>query len=131
MKSFVNDEHSNQVDKIISKYADWRGEKLRVIRELIKKANPSIIEEVKWKTPSNPDGIPVWSYCGIICTEETYKKHLRISFAKGPLLKDPKRLINSYRAVLIHEGDEIDKASFKNLVKDAAELNQKTKRKAK
>src|SRR5687768_3037232 len=107
---------AEQIDAIIVKFAGWRGEKLAEIRALIKQADPEVIEEVKWKKPSNPDGIPVWSHDGIICMGETYKSHLRLTFAKGPSLKDPKGLINSYRAIIIHEGDKLNEAAFKDLI---------------
>jgi hypothetical protein len=121
---------SEEVDAIIKKFSDWRGEKLAHIRSLIKQADPGGTEEVKWKTPSNPDGIPVWAHDGIICTGETYKNHLRLGFAKGPLLKDPKGLINSYRAIIIHEEDKINETAFKELIDAAIELNHKNKKKA-
>lgn len=121
---------SEQIDDIIKKFADWRGEKLAEIRTLIKQADPEVIEEVKWKKPSNPDGIPVWSHDGIICTGETYKKHLRIAFAKGPSLKDPKGLFNTYRAIIIHEGDKMNEAAFKDLIKAAVEFNHQNKKKS-
>jgi hypothetical protein len=122
---------SQEIDSIIKKYDDWRGKKLAQIRKLIKEADPDIIEEVKWKKPSNPDGVPVWSHDGIICLGETYNKHLRISFAKGPELDDPKSIINSYRAILIHEEDKIDEAAFKALIRAAIKLNHETKNKPK
>ena len=102
---------------------DWRSKTLSKIRTLIRQADPKIIEEVKWKKPSNPAGIPVWYYDGMICTGETYKNHLRLTFAKGSLIKDPEGLINSYRAMIIHEGDKINEAAFKNLVREAVALN--------
>lgn len=119
---------SEQIDAILMKFADWRGEKLAQIRTLIKQADPDVIEEVKWKKPSNPDGIPVWSHDGIICLGETYKKHLRITFAKGPSLDDPKGLFNAYRAIMIYEEDEINEAAFKDLIRAAVEFNQKNKK---
>lgn len=122
---------SEQIDAIIMKFVDWRGEKLAQLRALIKEADPEGTEEVKWKKPSNPDGIPVWSHDGIICTGETYKNHLRLAFAKGPSLKDPKGLLNTYRAIIIHEGDEINEAAFKDLISAAVELNHKNKNKPK
>jgi hypothetical protein len=122
---------SEQIDAILKKFADWRGEKLAQLRALIKQADPDVIEEVKWKKPSNPDGIPVWSHDGILCLGETYKKHLRITFAKGPSLKDPKGLFNAYRAIIIHDEDKIDEAAFKDLIRAAVELNQKDKTKPK
>lgn len=116
---------SEQIDHIIKTFDDWRGLKLIQIRALIKQADPEIIEEVKWKKPTNPDGIPVWSHDGIICLGETYKKHLRISFPKGASLSDPQGLINSYRAIIIHQEDEINESAFKDLILNAVKLNQK------
>jgi hypothetical protein len=114
-----------EIDAIIKKYPDWRGKMLSKIRSLIKEADPDVTVEAKFKKPSDPDGIPVWYHNGMICTGETYKAHLRISFAKGPNLKDPKGLLNAYRAVIIHEEDTLDEAAFKALVKEAVELNKK------
>ena len=91
---------SEQIDAILAKYPDWRGEKMAQLRTLIKEADPDVVEEVKWKKPSNPGGIPVWSHDGILCMGETYKKHLRITFAKGPSLADPKGLFNACRALI-------------------------------
>jgi len=122
---------SEQIDTIIRKLADWRGERLAQLRALIKQADPDVIEEVKWKKPSNPDGIPVWSHDGIICTGETYKNHLRLTFTKGASLKDPKSLFNTYRAIVIHEGDNINEGAFKDLIRAAVELNHKDKNKPK
>lgn len=101
------------------------------IRALIKEADPEIVEEVKYITPSNPDGVFVWYHDGMISTGETYKQHLRLGFAKGPELKefDPKGLINTYRAIVIHENDTLDEAAFKDLVRAAVMLNQERKRK--
>lgn len=120
---------SEQIDAIIKKYADWRGERLAQIRTLIKQADPDVVEEVKWKKPSNPDGIPVWSHDGIICLGETYQKHLRISFAKGPLLPDPKGLFNAFRAVIIHKEDKLDDAAFKYLIQAAVTFNRENSKK--
>lgn len=97
------------------------------IRTLIKQADPKAVEEIKWRKPSNPAGIPVWYHDGMICTGETYKNHLRLTFAKGSALKDPKGLINSYRSMLIHEGDKINETAFKNLIRAAVALNRKGK----
>jgi hypothetical protein len=118
---------ANEIEAIIKSFTDWRGERLAQVRKLIKEADPDIIEEVKFKIPSNPKGVPIWYHDGMLCTGETYKKHLRISFTKGPELKDPKGLLNAYRAVIIHEEDKLDEAAFKELVKEAVELNQKKK----
>lgn len=122
---------AKEIDAIMKKFADWRGEKLAHLRTLIKQADPDVIEEVKWKKLTNPDGIPVWSHAGIICTGETYKNHLRISFAQGPSLPDPKGLLNSYRAIIIREGDKMNEAAFKDLIREAVKLNQQTKNKQK
>ncbi len=122
---------SQEIDAIIVKLADWRSEKLAQLRGLIKQADPEIIEEVKWKKPSNPDGIPVWSHNGIICTGETYKNHLRLTFTKGASLKAPKGLFNTYRAIVIHEDDEIEKVAFKDLISAAVALNLSDKNKPK
>ena len=110
---------------------DWRGTVMSRIRELIKEADPDITEEVKYKTASNPNGVLVWYHDGMISTGEVYNKHLRLGLAKGNLLKDqdPKGLINSYRAILIHEGDELDEAAFKNIIKAAVKFNQEKKNK--
>ncbi len=107
--------------------ADWRGDVMTQIRILIKQADPEIIEDVKWKTPSNPDGVLVWYKDGMITTGEIYKKHIRLAFAKGPALKDhdPKGLINSYRAIIIHEEDKINERAFKDLIRAAVALNSK------
>ena len=102
---------------------DWRKETLTRIRTLIEQADPGVVEEVKWKKPSNPAGIPVWYHDGIICTGETYKNHLRLTFAKGASLKDPKGLLNAYRAIIIHEGDTINATAFKALIREAMALN--------
>jgi hypothetical protein len=129
MNTSIQDKSAaEEIDAIIKKYPDWRGEKMAQLRSLIKQADPNIVEEVKWKKPSNPDGIPVWSHDGIICLGETYKKHLRISFAKGPSLPDPKKLFNAYRAIIIHEEDIINESAFKDLIREAVEFNKKNKK---
>ncbi len=86
---------SELIDKQIAGLTDWRGKTLSRIRSLIKQADPSVVEEVKWRKPSNPAGVPVWSHDGIICTGETYKNHVRLTFAKGASLKDPKGVFNA------------------------------------
>jgi hypothetical protein len=108
---------------------DWRIETMSLISKLFKQADPEVIEEMKYKKPSNPEGVFVWSHDGMISTGETYKNHLRLTFAKGPSLKDqdPKGLINAYRAMIIHEEDKLDEAAFKNLIRAAVELNRKSK----
>jgi hypothetical protein len=127
----MNTDASKEIDAIVKKYDDWRGQQLALVRKLIKQADPDVVEEVKWKKPSNPDGIPVWSHDGIICLGETYKKHLRISFAKGADLPDPKGIINSYRAILIHEEDKLNEEAFKDLISAAVKVNQENKSKKK
>jgi len=120
---------SGPIAKRIVEVGDWRGETLSRLRALIKQADPKVVEEVKWRKPSNPGGIPVWYHDGIICTGETYKTHVRLTFAKGALLKVPKGLFNAslegnaFRAIVIHEGDKIDSAAFKALVRAAVALN--------
>lgn len=113
--------------------ADWRGKVVTQIRELIKQADPGVIEEVKYKTASNPNGVLVWYHDGMICTGEIYKLHLRFSFTKGPALKehDPKGLLNSYRAMIIHEEDKLDEIAFKELFREAVKLNQNAKSESK
>jgi hypothetical protein len=114
---------------------DWRKETLSNVRALIKEADPAVVEERKWKKASKPDGVPVWSHYGIICTGETYKNAVKLTFAKGAKLEDPKRLFNSSlegntrRAIDLHEGDRIDGPAFKALVRSAVELNVSSQRK--
>ena len=120
---------SQEIDAIINNFADWRGDKLAYVRTLIKQADPDVIEEVKWKKPSDPDGIPVWYHDGIICTGETYKNHLRLTFAKGASLRDPKGLFKAYRAIIINEGDKINEDAFKDLIRAAVVLNRNGKNK--
>ncbi len=109
--------------------ADWRVTTLSKIRKLIKLADPEVVEEQKYKMPSNPAGIPVWYHDGMICTGETYKKHLRLSFTKGPSIKDPKGLFNRHSAIVIEEGDKLDQTAFKNLIRAAVALNSESKNK--
>ena len=115
---------------------DWRARTLSRVRQLIKEADPKIVEEVKWRKPSNPAGVPVWSHDGIICTGETYKNHVKMTFAKGASMKDPDGLFNASlegkvtRAVDIHEGDSINETGLKKLVRAAVALNQQSKRKS-
>ena len=125
--SLQQNSSSQEIDAIIKKLADWRGERLAKLRTLIKEADPEVIEEVKWKKASNPDGIPVWSHSGIICTGEFYKSHLRLTFPKGASLNDPKGLFNTYRAIVIHEEDKINEDAFKDLVRAAVEFNRNDK----
>src|SRR3954454_25332838 len=104
---------SQEFDRKILEADDWRSETLSKIRKLIKQADPDVIEELKWRKASNPTGVPVWSHDGMICTGETYKSHVKLTFAKGAQLKDPKKLFNSSldagtrRAIDLQEGDKI------------------------
>jgi hypothetical protein len=113
----------------MSESKDWRDVMMSRIRELFKEADSDITEEKKYKTATNPEGVFVWYNNGMISTGETYKKHLRLGFTKGPALKehDPKGLINSYRAIILHEGDKLDEEAFNNLVRAAVELNKEAK----
>jgi len=114
--------------------SDWRSETLEKVRKLIHEADPEAVEERKWKKPSNPAGVPTWSHAGIICTGETYKDKVKLTFAKGASLPDPARLFNSSldggtrRAIDIREGDTVDPAAFKALVKAAVALNGVSKK---
>ena len=120
---------SQQIDTIIKELGDWRGKKLSQLRALIKKADPAVVEEVKWKKPSKPMGVPVWSHDGIICIGDTLKNAVRLTFPKGAQMKDPKKLFNTrlesntVRAIDFHEGDTVDEAALKALILDAVGLN--------
>ena len=109
---------------------DWREETLSRVRALIKEADPEVVEEVKWRKASSPDGVPVWSHDGMICTGETYKDKVKLTFAKGASLEDPSGLFNSSlegntrRAIDIHEGDAIDEDAFEALIRAAVSLNE-------
>ena len=123
-------EASELISRRIEELADWRGETLGRMRKLIKQADPGVVEEWKWM------GTPVWSHDGIICTGETYKKVVKLTFAKGASLKDPAGLFNSSldgkvrRAIDIHEGEEVDGPAFKALVREAVSLNSAGKAKS-
>ena len=127
---------SELISKRIAELGDWRGKTLSRMRTLIKAADPDVVEEWKWVKPTKP-GTPVWSHDGIICTGESYKNVVKLTFAKGASLKDPARLFNSSldgnvrRAIDIHEGDRIDDAAFKDLIRAAVALNLKGKGKPK
>ena len=123
------DDKSSLIDAKIAELADWRGEMLERVRALIKEADPEVVEAVKWRKPSNPSGVPVWEHDGILCTGETYKDKVKLTFARGASLDDPARLFNSSldggtrRAIDLREGDAIDEAAFKALVRAAVALN--------
>ena len=120
---------SQQIDHIIKNTTDWRGKKLAQLRALIKQADPGVIEEVKWKKPSKPEGVPVWSHDGIICVADTLKNAVRLTFPKGAQIKDPKKLFNTrldsktVRAIDFYEDDTIDDLALKELIIKAVELN--------
>jgi len=124
------------IDEKINELADWRGKTLAKVRAIIHEADPEIVEERKWVKPTTP-GTPVWSHGGIVCTGETYKKVVKMTFAKGAALKDPSGLFNSSldgnvrRAIDIHEGEKIDEAALKDLIRAAVALNLKGQSKTK
>ena len=124
--SKASESPSRLIDERIQELSDWRGEMLSKIRGVIKQADPDVVEEWKWR------GVPVWSHDGMICTGETYKNIVKVTFAKGAFLSDPARLFNSSldgnvrRAIDIHEGDKIDAAAFKALIREAIALNTST-----
>jgi hypothetical protein len=120
---------SQQIDDIIKMPGDWRGKKLSQLRAAIREADPAIIEEVKWKKPSRPEGVPVWSHDGNVCIADTLKNAVRLTFPKGTQVKDPKKLFNtrldskSVRAIDFREGEPVDEAALKALILDAVKLN--------
>ncbi|HVY84858.1 MAG TPA: DUF1801 domain-containing protein [Caulobacterales bacterium] len=115
---------------VAARSADWRAETLARVRAIIEEADPQAVEERKWKKASNPAGVPVWSHEGMICTGETYKTHVKLTFASGAALKDPARLFNASldggarRPIDFHEGDEINAKALKALIQAAVALNQ-------
>jgi len=123
----MSESPSSLIDARIRSFDDWRGKTLARVRALIKQADPDVVEEWKWN-------VPVWSHDGIICTGETYKSAVKLTFAKGASLKDPARLFNSSlegntrRAIDLHQGDEIDESAFKTLIRAAAALNKSAAR---
>ncbi len=130
----AGDSPSRLIDARIKELSDWRGETLARVRALIKQADPDVVEEVKWKKPSNSmRGVPVWEHAGIICTGETYKAVVKMTFAKGAALEDPCGLFNSSlegntrRAIDIHAGDKIDEKALQALIRAAVALNTSTR----
>jgi hypothetical protein len=121
---------SELIDAKIASLGDWRGKVLKRIRELIREADPEVVEEVKWRKPSNPAGVPTWSHGGILCTGETYKDKVKLTFARGPALEDPEGLFNASldggtrRAIDIREGESIDSSAFKALIRRAVEISK-------
>ena len=120
---------SQQIDDIIGQSGDWRGEKLAQLRAFIQEADPTVVEEVKWKKPSRPEGVPVWSHDGMLCVADTLKNAVRLTFLKGAQLKDPKKLFNTrldskgVRAIDFHNGATVDEAALKALILEGVELN--------
>ena len=121
---------SDLIDAKIEGLADWRGEMLAKLRALIREADPEVVETVKWRKPSNPAGVPVWEHDGIICTGETYRDKVKLTFANAASIDDPRRLFNSSldgntrRAIDFAEGAEVDDAALKALVREAVAFNQ-------
>lgn len=121
---------SRLIDEKIKKLNDWRGKTLARVRKIVRAADPDIVEEVKWRKPTNPLGVPVWEDGGIICTGETYKETVKLTFARGASLKDPAGLFNASlegnmrRAIDIHKGDTINENALKALVRAAVALNK-------
>src|SRR5207302_1374065 len=121
---------SRQIDDIVRRMAGWRGDRMSQLRALIRSADPGVIEEVKWKKPSRPEGVPVWSHDGIVCIGETLKNAVRLTFPKGARLKDPKGLFNArldskaVRAIDFHESDAINASALRALIRESARLNR-------
>lgn len=120
---------SADVDATIESVGGWRGEMLAYLRKLTREADPDVVEEIKWRKPSNPGGVPTWSHGGILFTGESYKDKVKLTFARGASLEDPASLFNSSltggtrRAIDIREGEAIDASAFKALVREAVEAN--------
>ena len=133
-KSDINQNKSAsvQITDRIAELCDWRGETLAHVRKLIKEANSNITEEWKWSKPSHP-GVPVWTDNGIICTGESYKDHIKLTFAKGASIKDPKGIFTQIgtqrRAIDLHKSDKINESAFKELIREAVSLNLSGKKK--
>src|ERR687897_1605561 len=125
----MTDSPAQLIDARIEELGDWRGETLARVRALINEADPDVVEEVKWRKPASPGGVPVWEHDGVICTGETYKDKVKLTFAKGAALEDPSGLFNSSlegntrRAIDFHEGDAIDEEALKALIRAALALN--------
>jgi hypothetical protein len=125
---------SEEIDAKLAGLGDWRGAALARMRHLIIEADPAVIEQVQWRKPSNPSGVPTWSHGGLICTGEVYKDKVKLTFARGAALADPKGLFNSgfgggtRRAIDIHEDEEVDAAAFKALIGEAIAANLERKK---
>ena len=129
MKKATNSSKKQTAAYAASQPSDWRAETLARLRELIQESAPAVVEEVKWRKPSNPAGVPAWSHNGLLCTGETYKDKVKVTFAKGASLADPAGLFNASldgnarRAIDFHEGDKIKVAAFKAIIRAAVALN--------
>lgn len=125
---------SQLIDDQIKGTNDWRGRTLSHLRGLIKRADPAVVEEIKWRKPSNPGGVPVWSHDGILCIGEMLKNAVRLTFPKGAQIRDPKKLFNTrldsktVRAIDVHVGDPVDEAALKALILEAVRVNESTLR---
>src|SRR6476469_3829536 len=125
---------AQQIDAIIEKYADWRGEMMSRLRAVIMQADPGVVEEVKWKKPSRPEGVPVWSRDGILCVADTLKNAVRLTFPKGAQLPDPQKLFNArldsntVRAIDFHQDEPVDEAALEALILEAVQLNTSNRR---
>ena len=121
---------SRLIDERLQSMRDWRGAMLARLRRLIREADPDVVEAVKWRKPSNPLGVPVWEHDGMVCTGETYRDKVKLTFARGASLDDPSGLFNASldggtrRAIDFHEQDDVDEAAFKRLIADAVALNR-------
>jgi len=130
----MDESPADLIDARLAELGGWRGETLARMRKLICEADPEIAETVKWRKPSNPNGIPVWEHAGILCTGEVYKNYVKLTFANGAALDDPAGLFNAgfggntRRAIDLREGDEIDEPAFKALVREAVAANVVKKR---
>lgn len=120
---------SAQIDAIVAMHDDWRGAMLSLLRAVIHRAGPEVVEEVKWKKPSRPEGVPVWSSHGILCVADILKKSVRLTFPKGVQIKDPKGLFNArldskaVRAIDFYEGAKVDAAAVQAIIREAVQLN--------
>lgn len=125
----MTEDASDLIDARIASFGDWRGETLARMRALIRQADPEVVETVKWRKPTNPNGVPVWEHDGIVCTGEVYKGCVKLTFARGAALDDPNGLFNASleghmrRAIDFREGDSIDAEAFKALIRAAVAQN--------
>lgn len=120
---------SQEIDAIIKQPGDWRGEKLAALRALIRQADPAVVEEVKWKKPSRPEGVPVWAHDGTLCIADTLKSAIRLTFPKGAQMNDPSKLFNTrldsktVRAIDFRQGEAVDEAALRALILEAVRVN--------